>query len=83
LFNKADSAQEAFTVASALGANLSIKDVSTYRKELRAMIGKQSFLLDVPRSTNSSCSFGGDVGDVSGAGSAGASVCSDLRGRAL
>lgn len=59
---------------------MSIKDVSTYRKELRAMIGKQSFNLDVPRSTNSSCSFGGDVGAVSGAGTAGASVCSDYGG---
>jgi len=80
LFKKADSAQEAITVASAFGVNLSIRDVSTYRKELRAMIGKQSFHLDVPRSTNSSCSFGGDVGDVSGAGTAGESVCSDYGG---
>jgi hypothetical protein len=80
LFNKAGSAQEAVTVASAFGVNLSIKDVSAYRKELRAMIGKKSFHLDVPRSTNSLCSFGGGDGVFSGAWPDGASVCSDYGG---
>jgi hypothetical protein len=80
LFNKADSAQEATKVASAFGVNLSSKDVSAYRKELRAVIGKQTFHLDVPRSTNSSFSFGGGDCCASGAGTDGPSVCSDYGG---
>jgi hypothetical protein len=49
LFDKTDSAQEAITVASAFGVNLSFLDIMTYRKELRSLIGKQSFHLDLVR----------------------------------
>jgi hypothetical protein len=49
LFNQADSAQEAITVASAFGVNLSFADLMTFRKELRSMISKQSFHLDLAR----------------------------------
>jgi hypothetical protein len=85
LFNKADSTQEAIGVASAFGIYLSIEDVLTFRKELRSMIGNQSFNLDFVRpeklswnawggGEDTSCG-GGLGGGCSGSGYGGS--CSD------
>ena len=69
LFNKADSAQEAITVASAFGVNLSFVDIMTIRKELRSMIGKQSFHLDLVRPAKVSWdAWGGGEDGSSGIG---------------
>ncbi len=77
LFNKSDSAPEAIRLASSFGVNLSIEDINTYRKELRAMSGKQPFHLDFARPKDSSWSFGGWGDDGGGVGEGG---CSDLGG---
>lgn len=45
LVNLSDNAQEAIGSASDSGVSLSIDNLTTYRKELRAMICNHSFLL--------------------------------------
>lgn len=78
---QAESAQEALEVASGFGVQVSIDDIRTYRKELRGMISKQSFHLEIARSDHSFSSFsgGGDM-DASGAWATGPGGCSDYGG---
>lgn len=70
LFNKANDMQEAIKVASLYGIRLSIEDVTTHRKELRTVIGRQSFHLDFARPSDASWSWwgGGEEGGASGGG---------------
>ena len=85
LFNKADGTQEAIRVASAFGICLSFEDVITFRKELRSMIGKQTFHLDFVRPENISwdaTGWGADMWRWGGGGGGGGcsgyeGVCSD------
>lgn len=77
LFTKANSIQEAIKVASLYGINSSTEDVATYRKELLAVIGKQSFNLDLPRPKDSSWSWWGGGGE---GGASGGEGCSDYGG---
>ena len=86
LFTKANSIQEAIRVASHYGIHLSIEDVTAYRKELLAVIGKQSFHLDLARPKDSSWSWWGGGGEGGVAGGYGRSEyggggeCSDYGG---
>ena len=45
LFHKADSSQAAISMASAFGVCLSLEGVWVFRKELRGLLGRQSFRL--------------------------------------
>ena len=83
LFNTADGTQEAIRVASAFGISLSYEDVITFRKELRSIIGKQSFQLDFvrPEKVSWNTSVWGADKWIAGEGGSGCSghggVCSD------
>ncbi len=71
LFNKADGTQEAIRVASAFGICLSFEDVITFRKELRSIIGKQSFQLNFARPEKLSSDWSGWGADTWIAGEGG------------